>query len=342
MAPPEQLHAEEGVTAGDPSVAKGQRYIDILLEPLRPYLQNADVTDIFINEPGSIWVEQGGQVARHFACPSFTPNWLAMLAQQVAARNHQGISRAHPILSGALPDGSRIQIVSAPATRGVMAIAIRKHTQTRLVLNDYLTGGAFSTTRTIRLTDPSPPMQTPIDEAGEMSAFLADAVRNRRNILISGGTGSGKTTFLNALLRMADPHERIILIEDTPEIQLDHANMVSLLAVKGDQSEARVTTDDLLQAALRMRPDRLIVGELRGLEAASFLRAINSGHPGSISTIHANDPRGAIEQLCMILLQAGSALRRDDLQAYIDQTIDIVVQLERTTAGRKIISIATR
>ena len=143
--------------------------------------------------------------------------------------------------------------------------------------------------------------------------FLREAVRARKTILISGGTSSGKTSFLNALLAEVPETERIVLVEDTPEIRISHPNSVGLVAIKGDMGEARITTNDLLQAALRLRPDRIVLGELRGNESVSFLRAINTGHPGSFSTIHANSSRGAIEQLALMVMQAGIGLSRQTL-----------------------------
>jgi type IV secretion system protein VirB11 len=142
---------------------------------------------------------------------------------------------------------------------------------------------------------------------------------------------------LNSLLQEIPAQERLILIEDTPELRISHANSVGLLAVKGDQGEALVKADDLLQAALRMRPDRIILGELRGAEAYTFLRAVNTGHPGSLTTIHADSPERAIEQLALIVLQTGTQLSRQDIVHYVRSTVDLVVQLERRD-GKRIVS----
>ena len=174
---------------------------------------------------------------------------------------------------------------------------------------------------------------------GDPVGFLIRAVRSRLSILVSGGTSSGKTTFLNALLREVPAHERIVLIEDTPEIQLRHANSLGLVTVKGELGESRAGTDDLLQAALRLRPDRIVLGELRGREVVSFLRAINTGHPGSFSTIHASSPSGALEQLVLMVMQAGLGLGRDDTLAYARSMIDVIVQLGRADGRRSIVAI---
>lgn len=178
-----------------------------------------------------------------------------------------------------------------------------------------------------------------VDPNADPLAYLRRAVAERRTILVSGGTSSGKTTFLNALLREVPPTERIILIEDTPEIRLGSSASLGLVAVKGELGEARVTADDLLQASLRMRPDRIVLGELRGTEAVSFLRPINTGHPGSFSTIHANSPLGALDQLALMVMQAGLGLSRSDTLSYATSVIDVIVQLDRLRGSRAVAEI---
>jgi type IV secretion system protein VirB11 len=146
----------------------------------------------------------------------------------------------------------------------------------------------------------------------------------------------------SALIKEIPQNERLLLIEDTPELLIAHPNAVGLVAVKGELGEAQVTTDDLLQASLRMRPDRIILGELRGTEAYTFLRAVNTGHPGSLTTLHADSPQGAIEQLALIILQSGSQLRRDDIVHYVEAVIDVFVQLDRHEGKRRVSQIRTR
>ena len=171
---------------------------------------------------------------------------------------------------------------------------------------------------------------------------LSLAVRSRKNIIISGGTSTGKTTFLNALLREIPREERLILIEDTPELVVEHENSVGFVSVRGELGEARVTTNDLVSASLRMRPDRIILGELRGPEAFSFLRAVASGHPGSMTTIHADSPETAIEQLVMLVLLGGTRLSRSDVRAYVEQSVDIFVQLSRGAGRRRVQAVLWR
>ena len=172
--------------------------------------------------------------------------------------------------------------------------------------------------------------------ARDAPAVLREAVRERRNIIVSGGTSTGKTTFLNALLAEIPLSERLVLIEDTEELKVPHRNLVGLIAARGSLSESGVTAEDLLVAALRLRPDRIILGELRGAEAFTFLRAVNTGHPGSMTTIHADTPQRALEQLALLVLQTGSRLSRDDVRHYVRESIDVFIQLERRDGRRRV------
>lgn len=304
-------------------------YLDSYLAPFKPWLGREDVTEIMVNRPGEVWIEAAGASAmEQCPLPAVDDRHIARLAEQIARVSHQGINRQDPLLGATLPDGARVQFVAPSATRDHWAMAIRRHQLVDLPLSAYDEGS-------LEVAEPGPapdPRQRPIE-------FLQHAVRNRRTILISGGTSSGKTTFLNSLLREVPQEERIILVEDTPEIRLHSANAVGLVAVKGETGEARVTAEDLLQAALRLRPDRIVLGELRGREAVSFLRAINTGHPGSLTTIHANSPCAALEQLALMVMQAGLGLSRLDTIAYARMMIDVVVQLERAGGRRRIAAI---
>jgi type IV secretion system protein VirB11 len=307
----------------------GGVYLDAYLAPLQPWLAREDVTEILVNRPGELWVESAGAGMQRVALPEMDDRHLQRLAEQVARISHQGINRERPLLAAMLPDGARVQFVAPSATRAHWALAIRRHRLVDLPLSAYDDGPLPATLTADAMPDP---VADPI-------GFLTQAVRQRLTILISGGTSTGKTTFLNALLGEVLPDERIILVEDTPEIRLRHANALGLVAVKGELGEARIGTDDLLQAALRLRPDRIVLGELRGREAVSFLRAINTGHPGSFSTIHANSPAGALEQLALMVMQAGLGLDRKDTLAYARSMIDIVVQLGRVDGRRRITAI---
>lgn len=314
-------------------------YLHIYLEPFSEFLQRDDVTDVYVNRPGEVWIETLGGAAERFDMPQLTDAHLWRLARQVASISHQGISREHPLLAATLPTGARVQIVAPPATRGPMAIAIRKHVVADLSLDQLHDLGSFTTTRSSDEADPLDAKLQQFYEAHDWRAFLKAAVRARKTIVISGGTSTGKTTFLNALVQEIDPLERLILIEDTPEMLLRHDNAVGLIAARGEMGEARVDANDLLIASLRMRPDRVILGELRGQEAFTFLRAINIGHPGSLTTLHADSPTGAIEQLALLVLQSGVALHRDDIAAFAEAAVDIFVQLERHNGKRSVAQV---
>ncbi|MEO6339436.1 MAG: P-type DNA transfer ATPase VirB11 [Caulobacteraceae bacterium] len=313
-------------------------YLQTYLAPFAPLLARADVTDIYVNRPGEVWVETLGGGLERQAAPDLDETSLWRLARQIASLTHQGVSREHPLLAAVLPDGARVQIVAPPATRGPLALAIRKHVVADLTLDDYARAGAFDQARRDNLegAELDQRLEAMLAE-GRISDFLRAAVQGRKNIIVSGGTSTGKTTFLNALLKEISREERLIVIEDTPEVQLDHPNAVGLVAVRGELGEARVDADALLQASLRMRPDRIILGELRGAEAYSFLRAVNTGHPGSVTTVHADSPRGALDQVALMVLQAGANLSRSEIVDYVKGVVDVFVQLSRKD-GRRIVS----
>jgi type IV secretion system protein VirB11 len=309
-------------------------YLQSYLAPLAPWLEAADITDILVNRPGEIWIERQGGATERIAVAELTEQVLGRLARQVAASSDQGINREQPLLSATLPDGARIQIVGPPATRGGTMIAIRKHGLVDLSIGLLAAAGMFA-----RGTDDTARAEARLDAAlaaGDHASALAEAVRLRKTMVISGGTSSGKTTLLNALLKEIPAEERLIVIEDAPELKLDHPNAVGLIGVRGELGEARVDAEMLLQAALRMRPDRILLGELRGGEAFTFLRAINTGHPGSITTIHADSAQGALDQIVMLALLNGTNLQWDSLQRYAEQVIDLLVHIERRDGVRRV------
>src|SRR5438270_5561770 len=318
------------------TIACGGIYLSSCLAPFSEALARNDVTDLYVNRPGEHWIETlGGAIERHDD-PALSEMVLDRLARQVAALTHQGVSREHPLLAARLPDGSRIQVIAPPATRGSLALAIRRQVAPTLSLRDYAAGGHFATTRS---------NWAGREEDKELRRLIADksfaealslAVKLRKNIIVSGGTSTGKTTFLNALVREIPNDERLIMIEDTPELVIDQDNSVGLVCVRGELGEARVSANDLLSASLRMRPDRIILGELRGPEALTFLRAINTGHPGSMTTIHADSPSSAVEQLVMLVLGAGTNLGRADVRDHVRLSVDLFVQLSRVSGRRSV------
>ncbi len=317
-------------------------YLDAFLAPLASYLGRGDVTDLYINRPCELWLDTRDGTERHDV-PALDDGSLWRLARQIAASTDQGINREHPLLAATLPDGARVQICAPPATRGPLIVAIRKHSMPDLRLTDYEQAGAFARVGEAALKrQATDDMLAAMLSEGRTFEFLTAAVQTRQTIVISGGTGTGKTTFLNALLKEASDRERFVLIEDTPEIQLHHQNAVGLIAVRGKLGEASVTPADLVEAALRLRPDRIIMGEVRGAEAISWLRAVGTGHPGSITTVHANSPEGAIEQLAMMSMSAGTELGRAELVDYIRATVDVFVQLGQEDGARLVTQVQFR
>lgn len=314
-------------------------YLDAFLAPLSASLARSDVTDVYINRPGELWLETAQGIERH-EISALDDDSLWRLARQIAAASDQGINREHPLLAATLPDGARVQICAPPATRGNVVVAIRKHSMPDLQLSDYMESGAFGRVGQAALArEATDAALAELLDAGNVFEFLTAAVQTRKTILIAGGTGTGKTTFLNALLKEAPLDERLIVIEDTPEIQLRHQNAVGLIAVRGRLGEASVSPADLVEAALRLRPDRIIMGEVRGAEAISWLRAVGTGHPGSITTVHASSPEGAIEQMALMSMSAGTELGRAELVDYVKATVDVYVQLGQEEGKRLVTDV---
>jgi type IV secretion system protein VirB11 len=318
-------------------------YLEAYLAPLAPWLERSDVTDILINAPGEVWIETLTAGLRREPAEQLTEQALQRLARQVAAHSSQAINREQPLLSATLPDGSRVQVVSPPATREGVALALRKHIISDLNLDELARGGLFAATKVGGdIDNAAEAMLQGLLDRGAHAEFLKAAVRLRKTMVISGGTGTGKTTLLNALVKEISLAERLIVIEDAPEVCLHHANAVGLIAVRGDMGEAQVDADALLAAALRMRPDRILLGELRGREAFAYLRAVNSGHPGSITTVHADTPAGALDQIALLAMMSGVDLGWDKVKAYVAQVVDVVVQIERVGGRRRISKISYR
>ncbi|HIF26260.1 MAG TPA: P-type DNA transfer ATPase VirB11 [Micavibrio sp.] len=331
------MHSVSKQDNGDGSVFL-QQYLGIFNE----YLEDPDVTEICVNNTGELWIERLGKPFMECKMNGhITTEALLRLARLIAGSTNQAISVNKPLLSASLPTGERVQIIQPPAAKFGVALSIRKHVIKAVSLEDYEKAGAFEQ---VCISDDT---QANDDETSlrallkskKHRAFIRDAVKQKKNILISGGTSSGKTTLLNAMLREIESHERIITIEDTPEVCPPHANHVSLLASKGDQGQASVTVQDLLEASLRLRPDRILLGELRGAEAYAYLRAVNTGHPGSITTIHADTPKGALSQLCLMVMQSGNNLTYEQISTYASSIIDIIIQLKRVGGKRLVTDI---
>lgn len=311
-------------------------YLRSYLAPLEPFLEDAGVTDILVNKAGEAWIERAGAPMEQVELPALTEQSLQRLARQIAAGSHQGVSREHPLVSATLPGGARVQIVGPPATRSGVALGIRRHGMQDLSLDRLDAAGMFVAGQADGAKRDSALEALRVE--GRWREFLAMAVAERKTMVLSGGTSSGKTTLLNALIKGMNPNERLIVIEDAPEIVLQQPNTLGLIAARGEMGEARVAAEDLLQAAMRLRPDRVLLGELRGKEAFAFLRAVNTGHPGSLTTVHADDPKGAIDQITMLALLGGLSLEWEAIRRYALGVIDYVVQLRRDESGRRFVS----
>jgi len=313
--------------------------LDVYLKPINIILSKEGISEISINSPNEAWVEKRGDMFK-IDLPGYNLKHLKSLARLVAQSTDQKISEEQPLLSATLPGGFRIQVVFPPACENTTVVmSIRKKSEIVWTLEDYEKMGAFDSTSAGAPKDDSNVVLSKLLKAGMIKQFLYKAILIRKNIIISGGTSTGKTTFTNACLGAIPKIERLISVEDAREIDLStHPNRVCLLASKGGQGRANVTVQSLIEACLRLRPDRIIVGELRGSEAFSFLRAINTGHPGSISTLHADTPNMALQQLKLMVMQAGLGMPPEDIFNYIKNVVDVVVQLKRGAKGKRYIS----
>jgi len=304
--------------------------LDLTLRALRPLLANPEVTELCINRPGEAFVELRTGWRRE-ALPFADFEWCLRLAKLVANSTRQRIDAESPLLSASLPSGERIQIVLPPATsQDCVAITIRRPSDQVWSIDELTQSGLFRATR--RAADALDETETELLRLLEAQAyveFMRLAVNSRKNILVSGPTGSGKTTYTKALIREIPPDERLITIEDAKELVLDrHPNHVRLFYSKDDQGLSRVTPKQLLESCLRMKPDRILLAELRAEEAFDYLRNVNSGHPGSITSVHAASAELAFEQLVLLVKQSrgGQEMARADIKNLLYLLVDVVIQ----------------
>jgi type IV secretion system protein VirB11 len=331
------------VMVGNTTAHDPHYFLNRSLEPIRQFLDDLKVVEIAVNRPGQVYVERfGADHMEHHEIDALTAREIENVGERVAAATKQFLNAANPILSAALPTGERIQVVLPPAAPDGGSITIRKQVVQNFSLQDYRDNGSLEKVSVAvgGLSEVDRELIAYL-RAEKIYDFIHTAITKRVSILISGGTSSGKTTFLNACLNSVDLNERILTLEDTRELFPPQKNAVHLIASKGGQGTANVTIQNLLESALRMRPDRLFVGEIRGAEAFSFLRAINTGHPGSMSTVHADTPLGAYEQLAMMMQQSGmsAGYSKQDLMSYIQMVIPIVIQLRREGGKRGVSEI---
>src|SRR5256884_2823700 len=290
------------------------------LGPLQALLEDPAITEIMINHPHQIYVERGGRVSLSPA--SFeSAAQLRQVIDRIVSTVGRRVDESSPMCDARLRDGSRVNVVLPPLSLDGPCMTIRKFSRDKLRPADLLTMGTAT---------------------AEMMQFLRAAVRSRLSVLVSGGTSSGKTTLLNILSGFIPSGERIVTVEDSAELQLRQDHVIRLESRPPNvEGKGAIEIRDLVRNALRMRPDRIIVGECRGGEALDMLQAMNTGHEGSMSTVHANSPYDAFGRLETMVLMGGADLPARAIQKQIASAIDIVVQAERVRGGaRKIVSIA--
>ena len=287
------------------------------LGPLETLLADEAVSEIMVNRFDQIFVERGGRIAPHPT--TFTSDRAVLgVIERIVAPLGRRIDESSPMVDARLRDGSRVNAIIPPLALKGPTLTIRKFARRALEVEDLVRLGSLS---------------------HEMAGFLRICVEQRRNIVVSGGTGSGKTTFLNLLSNFIPDGERIITIEDAAELRLRHSHLVSLEARPANlEGRGAISIRDLVRNALRMRPDRIVVGECRGGEALDMLQAMNTGHDGSLTTLHANSPRDALARLETLVLMAGMDLPLTAIREQIASAIDLVIQQARLPDGRRVIT----
>ena len=282
--------------------------------PLEALLADDRVSEIMVNGADRVFVERDGRLES--SDTRFTGEAaLRAVIDRVVSRVGRRVDDSSPLVDARLPDGSRVNVVLPPLSLCGAALTIRKFGRRRLEVADLVALGAIS---------------------GPMVAFLGECVRHRRNIVVSGGTGSGKTTLLNVLSSLIPESERIVTIEDAAELQLAHGNLVPLEARTANiEGRGAITIRDLVRNALRMRPDRIVVGECRGGEALDMLQAMNTGHDGSLTTAHANSPRDLLSRLEVMVLMSGVELPLQAVREQIAAAIDLIVHVARFPCGAR-------
>lgn len=305
-----------------------------LLAPLKPFFEDSLVTEILINRPGEVFVEKNG-VMKASHLPMLDASHLRRLFTLIANENGQCLTRETPILSGNLYDGSRVQLVIPPASRNY-TLSIRRPSLKKFTLSDYRASNFY---KRAKAYDPTIPFEEALSEdekqlrrffkEASWADFVDLAVHMKKNMVISGETSSGKTTYLNACTAYIPEHERIITLEDTYEIDIPHQNVVRLCATgQGDGVTKGVSMQDLVKCSLRLRPDRIIMGEIRNKEVMDFVSASSTGHEGTITSIHARNPRGAFMRMMQLYkLNNVPSMNDADIFRELNEVIDIVLQV---------------
>src|SRR5881394_3326636 len=316
----DQLAQETGISRDDRQRIALEVTDDILGHgPLERLLADESVTEIMVNGPYDIWIERGGRLSQSDV--QFNDEWhLRRIINKMVAQVGRRIDESSPMVDARLPDGSRVNAVIPPLSLSGPLITIRKFSRKRLTLDDMIKMGTLSQ---------------------ETVEFLQRCIQAQLNMLISGGTGSGKTTLMNALSTAIPNEERIVTIEDAAELRLNQDHVLRLEARPRDLAgENEIPIRALVRNALRMRPDRIIVGEVRGAEALDMLQAMNTGHDGSLSTIHSNTPRDALARIETMVLMAGYDLPVRAIRQQVASAVDLIIHLERLEDGsRRVTSI---
>jgi len=300
-------------------LARDVLYETLGLGPLEPLLADTEVNDILVNGAESVWVDRDGRLEQT-GIRFKDDHHLLHVVNRIVARVGRRVDESSPIVDARLPDGSRVNAIIAPLSLAGPVLSIRRFRPMPFAIDDLLGRGTMSES---------------------MAEFLTLAVRARLNILISGGTSAGKTTLLNVLSGHIADDERVITIEDTAELRLQQRHVVRLESRPANiEGQGTVSQRELVKNALRMRPDRIVVGEVRGPEALDMLQAMNTGHEGSLTTVHANSARDALSRIETLVLMAGFELSQRSIRDQIGSAFDLVVQIKRVGDGsRKIVSI---
>jgi pilus assembly protein CpaF len=283
------------------------------LRPIEPLLLDESISEIMGNPDASWWYERDGIIHREKTI-SFAAGKLRTGLEVIANQLGKRLDEDNPILHAQLPDGSRLAAVIPPVVQLTPALIIRKFTSSHYTVDDLIARGT--------LTRP-------------LADFLSEQIRDGKTLLISGGTGTGKTTLLRILADFIPEQERLVVIEDTSELQIQKPNILAV-ECQTDTFKANITFDDLLKSALRWRPDRIILGEVRGIEARTLLDSFNTGHSGSLATIHANSAEKALHRFANLVMRNHAQTTFSDTEAEIAETVDFVVHVERQP-GRRIV-----
>ena len=283
--------------------------------PITELLNDDSVTEIMVNGPDAIYVEVDGKIVKEESVSFINDKHIIRTIQRIVEPLGRTIDAANPMVDARLRDGSRLNAIIPPLSLTGPVLTIRKFAKDLESIDDLLLKGALT---------------------NDMAIFLRACVLSKCNIIISGGTGTGKTTLLNILSSFISPEERIITIEDAAELRLKQEHVISLeTRLTNYEGEGEVTIRDLVRNSLRMRPDRIIVGEVRGKEAFDMMQAMNTGHEGSITTMHSNSPVDALNRLETMILMNEMSIPVNAVRGYIENAIDIIIQIDRLTDGRR-------